>query len=56
MSTLVSHVGVDFKIKHVTVGGKKLKLAIWDTGILFFIFISRFHDVSFLCLSLEHLA
>ncbi|XP_011657439.1 ras-related protein RABC1 isoform X2 [Cucumis sativus] len=24
--------GVDFKIKHVTVGGKKLKLAIWDTA------------------------
>lgn len=23
---------MDFKIKHVTVGGKKLKLAIWDTG------------------------
>lgn len=27
--------GVDFKIKYVTVGGKKLKLAIWDTGIFF---------------------
>ena len=25
-------VGVDFKVKHVTIGGKKLKLAIWDTG------------------------
>lgn len=24
--------GVDFKVKHVTIGGKKLKLAIWDTG------------------------
>ncbi|MBA0571709.1 hypothetical protein Goshw_024215 [Gossypium schwendimanii] len=24
-------IGVDFKVKHVTVGGKKLKLAIWDT-------------------------
>ncbi|PON41503.1 P-loop containing nucleoside triphosphate hydrolase [Trema orientale] len=24
-------IGVDFKIKHVTLGGKKLKLAIWDT-------------------------
>lgn len=23
---------MDFKIKHVTLGGKKLKLAIWDTG------------------------
>ncbi|OWM63933.1 ras-related protein RABC1-like [Punica granatum] len=25
-------IGVDFKIKHVTVNGKKLKLAIWDTA------------------------
>ncbi|XP_042961387.1 ras-related protein RABC1-like isoform X2 [Carya illinoinensis] len=24
-------IGVDFKVKHVTMGGKKLKLAIWDT-------------------------
>ncbi|KAI7741234.1 hypothetical protein M8C21_023844, partial [Ambrosia artemisiifolia] len=24
-------IGVDFKVKHVTLGGKKLKLAIWDT-------------------------
>ncbi|KAH7567971.1 hypothetical protein JRO89_XS07G0202500 [Xanthoceras sorbifolium] len=24
-------IGVDFKIKYVTLGGKKLKLAIWDT-------------------------
>lgn len=24
--------GVDFKIKFLTVGGKKLKLTIWDTG------------------------
>jgi hypothetical protein len=24
--------GVDFKVKYVTLGGKKLKLAIWDTG------------------------
>jgi hypothetical protein len=27
--------GVDFKVKMVTTGGKKLKLAIWDTGISF---------------------
>ena len=26
------YIGVDFKVKHVTLGGKKLKLAIWDTG------------------------
>ncbi|XP_059629572.1 uncharacterized protein LOC132272437 [Cornus florida] len=25
-------IGVDFKVKHVSVGGKKLKLAIWDTA------------------------
>ncbi|KAF5960595.1 hypothetical protein HYC85_001804 [Camellia sinensis] len=25
-------IGVDFKVKYVDVGGKKLKLAIWDTG------------------------
>lgn len=24
--------GVDFKVKQLTVGGKKLKLTIWDTG------------------------
>ncbi|CAL5206608.1 unnamed protein product [Lathyrus oleraceus] len=24
-------IGVDFKVKYVTLGGKKLKLAIWDT-------------------------
>ncbi|KAG0497715.1 hypothetical protein HPP92_002406 [Vanilla planifolia] len=24
-------IGVDFKIKHLTIGGKKLKLTIWDT-------------------------
>jgi len=26
------YVGVDFKIKTLTVGGKRLKLTIWDTG------------------------
>ena len=26
------HSGVDFKVKYVNLGGKKLKLAIWDTG------------------------
>ncbi|XP_042008227.1 ras-related protein RABC1-like [Salvia splendens] len=25
-------IGVDFKVKHLTLGGKKLKLAIWDTA------------------------
>ncbi|KAG6767413.1 hypothetical protein POTOM_028618 [Populus tomentosa] len=25
-------IGVDFKVKFVNIGGKKLKLAIWDTG------------------------
>ncbi|XP_010918923.1 ras-related protein RABC2a isoform X2 [Elaeis guineensis] len=28
---LAPTIGVDFKIKHLTVGGKKLKLTIWDT-------------------------
>ncbi|KAL5175882.1 Ras-related protein RABC1 [Glycine soja] len=28
-------IGVDFKVKYVMMGGKKLKLAIWDTGIHF---------------------
>lgn len=27
--------GVDIKIKHLTVGGKRLKLTIWDTGNIF---------------------
>jgi hypothetical protein len=30
--SLLSYAGVDFKVKYVSVGGKKLKLAIWDTG------------------------
>ncbi|VVB16978.1 unnamed protein product [Arabis nemorensis] len=25
-------IGVDFKVKYLTIGDKKLKLAIWDTG------------------------
>ncbi|KAF5444642.1 hypothetical protein F2P56_033761 [Juglans regia] len=25
-------IGVDFKVKHITIGGKKLKLVIWDTA------------------------
>ncbi|KAL3634794.1 Ras-related protein rabc1 [Castilleja foliolosa] len=28
-------IGVDFKVKHVTLGGKKLKLAIWDTDLTY---------------------
>ncbi|XP_077224217.1 ras-related protein RABC1-like [Tasmannia lanceolata] len=27
-------IGVDFKVKIVTIGGKKLKLAIWDTDVM----------------------
>ncbi|GJT01986.1 Ras-related protein RabC1-like protein [Tanacetum coccineum] len=30
-------IGVDFKVKYVTVEGKKLKLAIWDTGNVLFV-------------------
>ncbi|XP_057512449.1 ras-related protein RABC2a-like [Actinidia eriantha] len=29
---LAPTIGVDFKIKHLTVGGKRLKLTIWDTA------------------------
>lgn len=29
--------GVDFKVKYVTIGGKKLKLAIWDTGNILYV-------------------
>ncbi|KAB2006938.1 hypothetical protein ES319_D11G382200v1 [Gossypium barbadense] len=28
-------IGVDFKIKFLTVGGKRLKLTIWDTGNIY---------------------
>ncbi|KAL8215645.1 hypothetical protein R6Q57_022482 [Mikania cordata] len=31
-------IGVDFKVNYVNISGKKLKLAIWDTGN-FFIFV-----------------
>jgi hypothetical protein len=42
---LVSHLlaGVDFKIKFLTVGGKKLKLTIWDTGELNTLEYGRYH-------------
>ncbi|AQK65210.1 Ras-related protein RABC2a [Zea mays] len=34
-------IGVDFKIKFLTVGGKKLKLTIWDTGLcVLFVYVS----------------
>lgn len=26
------HAGVDFKVKYVTVGGKRVKLTVWDTA------------------------
>ncbi|XP_028789956.1 ras-related protein RABC2a [Neltuma alba] len=32
LEDLAPTIGVDFKIKHLTVGGKKLKLTIWDTA------------------------
>ncbi|WJX24691.1 hypothetical protein P8452_13773 [Trifolium repens] len=35
---------VDFKIKHFTIGGKRLKLTIWDTGRCFPSYsLSHFH-------------
>ena len=30
--SIFSLLGVDFKVKYVNIGGKKLKLAIWDTS------------------------
>lgn len=35
--------GVDFKIKHLSVGGKRLKLTIWDTGIQWILNFLIFH-------------
>ncbi|XP_047330860.1 ras-related protein RABC2a-like [Impatiens glandulifera] len=32
IENLAPTIGVDFKIKHLNVGGKKLKLTIWDTA------------------------
>ncbi|KAF7117061.1 hypothetical protein RHSIM_RhsimUnG0004300 [Rhododendron simsii] len=32
LQDLAPTIGVDFKIKHLTVGGKRLKLTIWDTA------------------------
>ena len=40
--------GVDFKVKMVTIGGKKLKLAIWDTGYL--VVLKYFMAMSFFIL------
>lgn len=34
--------GVDFKIKLLTVGGKRLKLTIWDTGMKFMLILFYF--------------
>ena len=39
MSYLMSPSGVDFKVKYVMMGGKKLKLAIWDTGTRLYLYI-----------------
>lgn len=54
--------GVDFKIKLLTVGGKRLKLTIWDTGniILYLLTLSVSHLVltlmRFLSCQLLHVA
>jgi len=48
---LLSTTGVDFKVKYVTIEGKKLKLAIWDTGMyvcLLFTFLSFLLFIPFL--------
>jgi len=38
-------VGVDFKVKYVTIDNKKLKLAIWDTGSNYVSFMFPFSSV-----------
>ena len=37
-----AHVGVDFKLKLMSLKGKKLKLTIWDTGMYHFISVISF--------------
>lgn len=47
--------GVDFKVKFVDIGGKKLKLAIWDTGnpsISVYLFVMSPLDENFMVLLL----
>jgi len=41
------NVGVDFKVKYLNMDGKKLKLAIWDTGVhlCLFIYWLMFHFI-----------
>jgi len=40
-----TNVGVDFKVKYLTMEGKRLKLAIWDTGVHLLCFINLLIDV-----------
>lgn len=37
---MFSYPGVDFKLKMLTVGGKRLKLTMWDTGYIYMYMIS----------------
>ncbi|CAD5192751.1 unnamed protein product [Musa acuminata subsp. malaccensis] len=39
-------IGVDFKVKIVNIGGKRLKLAIWDTGLCFAAGQERFRTLT----------
>jgi len=42
---LLSITGVDFKVKYVTIEGKRLKLAIWDTGMYAYYSLSFFKSL-----------
>lgn len=50
---LLSTTGVDFKVKYVTIEGKKLKLAIWDTGMYAYYSFSFFIYTIFKSLSIR---
>ena len=35
----ISTIGVDFKVKRVERNGKRVKIQVWDTGLLFSLFL-----------------
>lgn len=44
---MFSYPGVDFKLKMLTVGGKRLKLTMWDTGYIYDIFSWKLLELTF---------